>query len=674
MPRSPASLSGLYFDNNSSAVGLGSLTPLNNLTSVTIEAWVYLTGYSPNTARIFNFINGNSGFNLQLSPNSSTLIGQFGNGSTLGTLTNGTVPLYQWVHIASVWDGSNIHNYINGVQGGTATLAGGNTGTGLAPTIGNNATAGSGNRAPVGIISELRISNTARYTANFTPPTQPFTPDANTVGLYHLNESQGLVAQDSSSQANHGTLSGTPLPVWSTGKFIAGPSSRSAASNRKSIQNFNCSLSVNGSNQNVNIAPVSGLPIYSTSGYSVVGRFFLPRAPTGFNDVTLYGEGNSSSASQLFSVGLYNNNIGTFPRLNIKDNSGVTQLSGVLGNTKISIGAWHDFVWTDKNGVTALYIDGVLDTANFNYTPSTYTFNVCAISNLSSNGIRIWSLNANLCNFAAIPSGMSPLQALAFHQTGAIPVGAKGIWMLGEGTTNSTLYDSSGNGNNGTIVNSQLYTSNIPSKTRGLVGGNLVYNGNFEFAPPTNVAQTTAGNPVDGTSGGSSSNYNFGWQFKSQIAGSGSIQFDNSISRSGAYSLKVSTTAINSSTQASNNGPNSQTKNIPIVALPSTSYTVIFWMRTVANSGSAATGAQLQILERSGAGNSIGGAHALPGVLTTTGWTQYTLSFTTASTCAFLEILPSLIGNDGTGTLIMDAWFDDIVLTPTTNTTRSLAV
>jgi hypothetical protein len=41
----------------------------------------------------------------------------------------------------------------------------------------------------------------ARYASNFTPPNAPFTPDANTVGLYHFDEGSETVVQDSSGAA-----------------------------------------------------------------------------------------------------------------------------------------------------------------------------------------------------------------------------------------------------------------------------------------------------------------------------------------------------------------------------------------------------------------------------------------------------------------------------------------
>lgn len=38
-----------------------------------------------------------------------------------------------------------------------------------------------------GYIDEVRISNTARYSSNFTPTTGAFTTDANTISLQHFD-------------------------------------------------------------------------------------------------------------------------------------------------------------------------------------------------------------------------------------------------------------------------------------------------------------------------------------------------------------------------------------------------------------------------------------------------------------------------------------------------------
>jgi hypothetical protein len=110
--------------------------------------------------------------------------------------------------------------------------------------------------------------------------------------------------------------------------------------------------------------------------------------------------------------------------------------------------------------------------------------------------------------------------------------------------------------------------------------------------------------------------------------------------------------------------------NIPV--LPSTSYTASLWMKTQLNSGSATTGARYFIQEYNGTGaTSVTTTNVVTGVVTTTDWTYYTLTFTTNSATRYINPKISINGNDGAATLIMDAWFDDITLTPTTATTRT---
>lgn len=73
-----------------------------------------------------------------------------------------------------------------------------------------------------GFLDELRFSTTLRYTSAFTAPTSPFSPDAQTVGLYHFDEGTGNTVGDSSGAAggpSTGTrkYGGSPAgPVWST--------------------------------------------------------------------------------------------------------------------------------------------------------------------------------------------------------------------------------------------------------------------------------------------------------------------------------------------------------------------------------------------------------------------------------------------------------------------------
>jgi hypothetical protein len=72
-----------------------------------------------------------------------------------------------------------------------------------------------------GWIDELRISRSIRYTAPFTPRRRPFTPDAKTVLLYHLDATSGTRLKDASGAAGgptHGRIvvGGDPAgPRWS---------------------------------------------------------------------------------------------------------------------------------------------------------------------------------------------------------------------------------------------------------------------------------------------------------------------------------------------------------------------------------------------------------------------------------------------------------------------------
>jgi hypothetical protein len=69
-----------------------------------------------------------------------------------------------------------------------------------------------------GMIDEFRISNVVRYTGNFTP-TVPFSPDANTVSLYHFNEGSGYIAYDTSgngynAELGNSTSAASTDPTW----------------------------------------------------------------------------------------------------------------------------------------------------------------------------------------------------------------------------------------------------------------------------------------------------------------------------------------------------------------------------------------------------------------------------------------------------------------------------
>lgn len=69
------------------------------------------------------------------------------------------------------------------------------------------------------LMSEIRVSGGGfqRYSGTtYTVPSAAFETDANTTGLYHMNEQANTTIGDSSGNGFHGTLVGSPLPTWSS--------------------------------------------------------------------------------------------------------------------------------------------------------------------------------------------------------------------------------------------------------------------------------------------------------------------------------------------------------------------------------------------------------------------------------------------------------------------------
>ena len=89
-----------------------------------------------------------------------------------------------WYHIALVRNGTDVTYYRDGVATGGATTVTGSFGGNDYIFVG---ALGPGGYSFNGHIDEVRISNTARYTAGFTPSASAFTNDANTLLLLHCN-------------------------------------------------------------------------------------------------------------------------------------------------------------------------------------------------------------------------------------------------------------------------------------------------------------------------------------------------------------------------------------------------------------------------------------------------------------------------------------------------------
>jgi len=172
-------------DGSGDYLQIGTYGDLNLGGDFTIECWYRIPGSVP---AILPFYNTDHLVYLTTGAVSGGRYALFAAGSNRFLGGDVTVSANTWYHMAMVRVGATVRVYHNGVDTGNPGSWG--------PTIGNTTpTIGSYTSYFLnGWIDEYRISNTARYTANFTPSTTPFQNDANTLLLLHMDGTDASTA------------------------------------------------------------------------------------------------------------------------------------------------------------------------------------------------------------------------------------------------------------------------------------------------------------------------------------------------------------------------------------------------------------------------------------------------------------------------------------------------
>lgn len=199
----------------------------SSLTSdFTIEAWVYPTSNLSflQSESIVSLGNNSDDFmTLALfSGNNSPVFSLDVNGTEDDIITNKKVTINTWHQIAVVSLGGTATLYLDGNAIGSTTLSntpsslGGGGGT-ADDWLGKSEFASDPTFS--GYLDEFRISNDARYTANYTTPSSPFSADGNTTDLYHFDDGSGQTITDASGNGNNGVLGASAAsestdPTW----------------------------------------------------------------------------------------------------------------------------------------------------------------------------------------------------------------------------------------------------------------------------------------------------------------------------------------------------------------------------------------------------------------------------------------------------------------------------
>jgi hypothetical protein len=162
----------LFFDGSGDQL-LGTTSPdlVFGIGDFSIEAWVYQTQRNTLSDIISCHNYGVTADWLWSINNSGNLFFQISSSGTGAQTSSSTVPLNTWTHVSVTRQNGTVRQFINGVQTSSATYS-----TSIANTIRlsiGSATNLNASSTFYGYIDDLRVTRgVARYTANFTPPTE----------------------------------------------------------------------------------------------------------------------------------------------------------------------------------------------------------------------------------------------------------------------------------------------------------------------------------------------------------------------------------------------------------------------------------------------------------------------------------------------------------------------
>ena len=119
------------------------------------------------------------------------------------------LPRGQWVHVAGVFDGQSVSLFLDGKKVASAPARGVRLRNDLPLYVGADPGAeGVPTRPFQGWVDEVRVSKTARYTADYAPARR-HEPDAETVLLLHLDRTVSGLHPDHSASHAHGSAAGS---------------------------------------------------------------------------------------------------------------------------------------------------------------------------------------------------------------------------------------------------------------------------------------------------------------------------------------------------------------------------------------------------------------------------------------------------------------------------------
>jgi hypothetical protein len=334
--------SSVYFSGSSSYLQCGSSIDFDLLSDFTVDAWVYPTSM-PSIGRIFSrgLVTTNEGswcFGYGTSWHGYTELNFAARiGSNTKNFYSGqlTITLNTWHHMAVVRSHGAVLFFLDGVH-----VGGGSYSTAL-PSTSINFYAGiqtGTSEYLVGYVEEARLSNIARWTPDFTPPSTTYDvpTDANTVFLLQSETTNG-----STTFTDTGSGTASPHAITATGSVAHSTSqARFGAS----------SIYFNGSTY---------LSCASSTDFDLPGDFTF--------DVWAYAT-SIPSCGRLFARG----NLGTdgdwcygfgttwngYTQINFAVRTGGGIVDYLSTQVSIPLNTWHHFALVRKGNAIIFFLNG----------------------------------------------------------------------------------------------------------------------------------------------------------------------------------------------------------------------------------------------------------------------------------------------------------------------------
>jgi hypothetical protein len=423
----------LSLGSTNSYLSAPSSTSLNITGPVTLEAWVKTnssTGVQSVISRFGHFTNPDGGYALYIE-NGVPVFYTMKNGSDYDYVPAAApVPTGSWHHIAGVFDGTEMRIYLDGTLSRSKSSS-------FAPGTGTkNLSIGvaiDGNQNPVyafsGLIDEVRVSDSARYSQNFTAQAHLST-DSATRALWKFD---GQATTDSSGNSNTGTL--TNGATYSTDVPGATVNHSLSVSSLGSYLEVPNSTGPDGINLTGPMTAEAWVKLNSATGVqSVLSRFGPSPNPDG--GYALYIE----NGRPVFYT-LKNGN----------------EYDYVMAGSTLPTGSWHHVAGVYDGTQLRIYIDGTLSGSKTATQAPVSGGTSLTIGAVKYNGNVSYQFDGQIdevrLTVGARYTGNFPTQA---HAT--TDANTKGLWKFDGQTGN----DSSGVGNHGALVGGASYSTDTP--------------------------------------------------------------------------------------------------------------------------------------------------------------------------------------------------------------------